>query len=89
MFNPSNAFRMAAVAEILYRRYRLPVIVEALPADMATVARIVVNTVDGICDIDPKSPIDLTEEPQWVRFTPKDEKPVTIRYVELAVLQSS
>ena len=88
MSSPGGAFKMAVAAEILYRRYGLPVIVEALRADMTPVARIVVKTVDdGIYDIDPKSPVDLTEEPHWVRFTPKDEEPITIRYSELSVFE--
>jgi hypothetical protein len=88
MSNPGSSFRMAAVAEILYRSYGLPVIVEALRADTTAVAQIVVKTVEGICDIDPKSPVGLMEDPDWVRFTPNDGEPVTIKYSELSVLQT-
>lgn len=89
MSSLGGSFRMAAVAEILYRGYGLPVIVEASQGDMTGVARIVVKSIDGICDIEPTYPLDLTEEPDWVRFTPKDRDAITIKFSELAVFQKS
>jgi hypothetical protein len=89
MSSLGGSFRMATTAEILYRSYGLPVIVEALQADMTAIARIVVKSVEGICDIEPMYPLDLTEEPHWVRFTPKDQGAITIKFSKLAVFEKS
>jgi hypothetical protein len=87
MSSPGGLFRAAAAAEIGCRRYTLPVRVEALRADGAIIAQIVVKTVDGICDIDPMYPLALTEKPSFARFTPKRQKPITIKFSELSIFQ--
>jgi hypothetical protein len=89
MSSPGGLFRAAAAADSGCRRYTLPVRVEVLRADMATIAQIVVKTVGGICDIDPMYPLALTEEPSFARFTPKGQKPVIIKFSELSTFQKS